>query len=1244
MALKFLQWNIRGLCKNFLECKSLLRQSDPVAVAIQETKLKHNDPLSKIGNFMLHRKDKISQTIACGGVAVAVRHDIPHQMIPIHTNLQAVVVQLHLKHMKLSICSIYLEGDVDLSPFELSSLFMQIPKPFLLLGDFNTHHTIWGSNHCDQRGKRLSSLLLFENLCLLNTGKSTYHSLHNNSFSAIDLSLSTPDLVPRLGWNTFPTTLSSDHFPISIELLAEVATFKRPSSWNIDRANWEKFSDKCHIRLDYANEEANVNSLLKLVNNEILSAASCSVPRKSTNPKRMPVPWWSEACAFALKERNRAFFKFKKNPIRPNLISYKKARAKARRTILVAKQTSWRTYITKINRFTPVGQVWKIIHKISGISYSHTPVLLANGKTISSPEEITETFGRHFYTCYKNNKISSEAREYGVQFFRKSVFNTEEILSYNNVFTLSELEAALAKCQNTANGPDDIHNKMLQNLSKSCLNQLLKFFNYIWLSGSFPDFWRHSFLIPVLKKGKVATDPNNYRPITLSSCLCKLMERMVSFRLMWILETRNLLSSEQSGFRKNRSAVDGLIHLGTDARKSFLLKHHLVAVSFDLEKAYDTTVRFKILEYLHDFGIRGRLSYYIQNFLKNRTFQVRIGNTLSHTFAQEDGVPQGSVLSVPLFLIAINNILKSIPDGVSRALFADDLTIWYHSRNLPSICRKLQLAINKLTDWTNSVGFKFSSAKTKAFHICRIRGCQKSSDLFLQGEKIIWATSLKILGITLDSRLRYDEHLKLLRDKAFKSLNVLKTVSRTKFGGDRKTMLLLYKSFIRSRLEYGAQCFGNASERTLKILDPIHHAGIRLCTGAFRTSPIASLLAEAGEPSLTVRRQILCTNYLVKLSKFSQNTCHQCVFDPSYIEAYSEKPHISPPFGIKYREISEEIETPLEMLGPPAVCRAPPWEISDPVIDTSLTNFKKSSLPPTELLVNSLEHLSNYNGSVQIYTDGSKSDAGVGCSAVIPLLKDKSLALHKSASVFTAELYAILAAITLTLTLPNEKDFVIISDSLSYLKAIQKLCPENHIVFRIRQHIHNLKTIGKNIKLLWVSGHVGISGNEMADKLANSAAKHSAYSRKLTLSLQDFKSVVKGHFLKSWQNSWNETLDNKLNFIKKSVSPWYSSNCSNRWEEVVLTRLRIGHCYFTHCHLLRGDPSPRCSRCQTYLNVKHVLLDCPLYRTQRRQILGIVPGQLPSIRKVLGDPPAFSISRLCAFLSAIRCQVVFSGH
>ena len=218
---------------------------------------------------------------------------------------------------------------------------------------------------------------------------------------------------------------------------------------------------------------------------------------------------------------------------------------------------------------------------------------------------------------------------------------------YNNPFNLLELKDAIQKSHDTATGRDKIHYQMLKHLPDSALLTLLHIFNDIWTAGVFPESWRLATVTPIPKPGKDFTEPTNYRPIALSS-LCKTLERMINKRLVWYLESNDLISPIQSGFRSDRSTNDHLIRLETFIRDAFVNREHVMSVLFDLEKAYDG-----ILKDLHDLGLKGRLPLFIQSFLEDRTMQVRIGSTLSDLYDQEQGVPQGSILSISLLLCSI---------------------------------------------------------------------------------------------------------------------------------------------------------------------------------------------------------------------------------------------------------------------------------------------------------------------------------------------------------------------------------------------------------------------------------------------------------------------------------------------------------------------------------------------------------------------------------------------------------------
>ena len=223
------------------------------------------------------------------------------------------------------------------------------------------------------------------------------------------------------------------------------------------------------------------------------------------------------------------------------------------------------------------------------------------------------------------------------------------------------------------------------------------------MNGIFPETWRQSIIVPTPKSGKDTSNPQNYRPIALTSCLCKTMERMINSRLTWYLETNGLITNMQTGFRKRRGTIDHLIRLETFIREAFIRKH-LTVVFFDLEKAYDTSWKYGIIRDLHDLGLRGRLPMFIKNFLFERTFRVRVGSTFSDLQHQEEGVPLGSIFSVTLFSIKINNIVKCLTPSIDCALYVDDFVICYRATYMNIEERQLQLNLNK---WARENGFKF---------------------------------------------------------------------------------------------------------------------------------------------------------------------------------------------------------------------------------------------------------------------------------------------------------------------------------------------------------------------------------------------------------------------------------------------------------------------------------------------------------------------------------------------------------
>ena len=215
------------------------------------------------------------------------------------------------------------------------------------------------------------------------------------------------------------------------------------------------------------------------------------------------------------------------------------------------------------------------------------------------------------------------------------------------------------------------------------------------MSGTFPETWRQSIIVPIPKSGKDTSNPQNYRHIALTSCLCKTLERMINSRLTWNVETNGHITNMKTGFWKRRGTIDHLIRLETFIREAFMRKQHLTAVFFDLEKAYDITWKYGIIRDLYDLGLRGRLPMFIKKVLFERTFRVRVGSTFSNSQHQEEGIPQGGILSVTLFSIKINHTVKCLTPSIDCALYVDDFVICYRATHMNVVERQLQLNQNK---------------------------------------------------------------------------------------------------------------------------------------------------------------------------------------------------------------------------------------------------------------------------------------------------------------------------------------------------------------------------------------------------------------------------------------------------------------------------------------------------------------------------------------------------------------------
>ena len=225
------------------------------------------------------------------------------------------------------------------------------------------------------------------------------------------------------------------------------------------------------------------------------------------------------------------------------------------------------------------------------------------------------------------------------------------------------------------------------------------------------------------------------------------------------------------------------------------------------------------------------------------------------------GVPQGSILSVTLFGLKINSIVKAISPGVECSLYVDDFLIWYRSQHVHIIEHHLQQYLNKLADWADRHQW-IQVLSLICIHFCKLRKPHPEAILLLNSTPVPVVEETKFLGVVFDCKLSFIPHMKHLKDKCTRALNLLRVLAHTFWGADQEN---LFRSLIRSKLDYGCIVYGSARGSYLRMLHPTQNHALRLCLSAYRTSPASSLCVEANEPFLYCKRKKTVTPVLPKI-------------------------------------------------------------------------------------------------------------------------------------------------------------------------------------------------------------------------------------------------------------------------------------------------------------------------------------------------------------------------------------------
>lgn len=1224
-----LQWNLQSYRTKFSELKTLLHIYSPLCVCLQETLINPNQPIFPPSQYNIECSQRTRNDGHERGSAILIHKRVQYKRLNLNTTLQTVAVRL-FSQRQYTICSLYLPH-IPVERRELEQLIQQLPHPLILMGDMNAAHPLWSMPNTREnvRGRVIADLLQEEALSILNNNQPTHYHIQTNTYSIIDLSICSSTIVDQLTYIRVDSLHDSDHYPIVIKWADPPITVERAQRYNINRANWQEFNRLTIFEVDTQN--MSVQQLYDAIHDKFITAADETIPKTKSNYSKPPVPWWSDDCKAARRARLRAERALRRHHTPQHRTAYNRTRAEMRYTINAARRSSWQTFVSSINQKTTLHQVWKRVQRING-KYSATPLPIIkqqDGSIQADHKTVANLLAEHFSQTSSETQYTREFRRFKEQKETKTLsFRTNEQFCYNSPITEVEFNTALRTSNESSPGMDNISYSFVKHAHPTLRTFILILFNRIFSEAVFPMEWRTSIVIALPKPNKDLQLCSSYRPISLTSCLCKIMEKIINARLMWYLERNSIITLNQSGFRRNRSTTDHLVQLEHHLREAIASSQHTIAIFFDIKKAYDTAWRYGVLEKLYNFGLRGALPIFIANFLRDRSLKVRVGSTLSDSYPVNEGIPQGSVLSCTCFLIAINDIAETLPQTVRSVLYVDDFTIYMSGRSTNLIERQLQVALRCLKTWSLKSGLQFSLEKTICMHICRRRGCLKAaSNITLNNQPIRCSPTHKFLGITLDSSLTWKPHIDQLKKSCIRTLDLFKKLAHSSWGSDSVTLLRLYIMLLKPKLDYGAEAYSSAAITYLNSIDTIQNTAIRIATGAFRTSPVVSLHAKASIPPRYYAREQKLLNFYLRIHVNPTHPLHELCLDDEelldpdiqdYIPVVSFLSQCCD-LHLKYGfELSRMLADPYP--------NKPPWLINSINICEEISSIGKKNIHHNILHQAFMHHLQSHVGSTILYTDGSKTDEGVGYAVYgEQVLIQQHIA--NMASNYTAELMAIRDAISNATINPTTMNITIVTDSLSAIQAINSTNIRHPVVNIIRDLIIDSN---KQVTFCWCPSHVDVYGNEQADRYAREAINLPMLAQ--SLPRDDLKNSVRKSIRAAWLDEWQRADGVKLKEAMPDIPTKYIDTHIRSWS-TKLTRMQIGHIKHTHSFLITGDERPYCMDCIVPLTVRHILLECPSYQ-QYRELYGF-PGPPMTLPAIFRGPFSDYGGPLYSFIQAI---------
>jgi hypothetical protein len=624
----------------------------------------------------------------------------------------------------------------------------------------------------------------------------------------------------------------SDHEMIEILVRAENARPEVKEVKNWKRANWDRMRKEVS-RVNWQREfrDKSAEEMWTMFKTKLLMAAKKNVPTKKVGGSGRAA-WMTKEIMAALRKKKKLWLDVKNGS--PSDI-YKEQEKLVRRLIKNAKKNFERRLANEKGNRRPF---YSYVKKKSKNKSTIGPLKDKNHKVITEDVEMAEEL---------NNYFSSVFTREGEGEVPKAADRTSEKLTSAHITTW-EVRKKIRKLRSeAAGGPDEIGPRILKELEDEIVEALTMIFSKSLATGGIPGDWKKANVTPIYKKG-AQTDAGNYRPVSLTSVCCKLMESVLRDKIMNHLLENKLINESQHGFMSNKSCCTNLLEFFEKVTKAVDNGEPYDVVFLDFAKAFDKVPRKRLLEKLRAHGISGEIFAWIAEWLTGRTQRVVLNGRSSSWKEVLSGVPQGSVLGPILFLIFIND-LDSVAAVEMLRKFADDTKLGQTVRT-PEDVEKLQTALDELCTWAEKWGMEFNIKKCKVMHFGHTN---PKKEYRMRGHVLERTEDERDIGIKVTANLKPAAQCKKAAQTA---QTVLAQISRAFHFRDRKIFTGLYIQYLRPHLEFSSPVWSPWTAADKEILEKVQRRAVGMISGLKGTSYEEKLLELKMETLEERRHQI----------------------------------------------------------------------------------------------------------------------------------------------------------------------------------------------------------------------------------------------------------------------------------------------------------------------------------------------------------------------------------------------------